>query len=445
MFRTFGALLLFVISWPAMATAQALQARLAWDASPAPEVVGYKVEYGTASGVYTNSINVGLRTDYTVTGLVDGKIYYFTVRGYDAAQVMSPPSNEVVFTTPAACSIGLSTYSQEFGAAGGTSGVTLTTADSCSWTVGSNSSWLTLNPGSNTGVGVQSLSYGVAPNMSKEARVGILYSANRSITVIQHGRMRSDFSGDGLNDLIWQNTTNGDIALWRMNGITLGSGDYISPMSTRDPKWKLMGTFDADRDGNMDLLFQHDAGRVEIWRMRGETRIESVAVTDSVEADPLWRIVATGDVDRDDREDIIWQHKDGRVNVWYMNGLQMRESSLLATVSDARWRVASIDDYNDDGKLDILWRHTSWGQLLVWHMDNRQYLSHGMAFIMANSQWEIAATGDFNGDRKVDLIWHNTHTGEIAAWFLADGNILGGSMLNPERVADTTWRLAGPR
>nr|MBA2306079.1 VCBS repeat-containing protein [Acidobacteriota bacterium] len=372
-------------------------------------------------------------------------IYYFTVRGYDINRLVSPPSNEVVFTTPAACTFGLSSSTQEFGPAGGASGVTLTTSDSCRWSVGTNASWLTLNSASLAGTGPRALGYTVARNVAKNARVGIIYSGNRSVTVVQQGRSRSDFNGDGLNDLVWQNDKTGALSVWRMKGTTLDRGEFLTPSTTGDPKWKLMGTLDADRDGNVDLLLQHDDGRVAIWRMAGETRIENVALTNSVVADPLWRIVATGDMDSDEIDDIIWQHKDGRVNVWYMNGLQMRQSALLATVSDARWRVASIDDYNDDGKLDILWRHTSWGQLLVWHMDNRQYLSHGMAVTMANSQWEIVASADFNGDRKTDLIWRNNSTGEMATWFLSDGDILDSQMLNPERVGDISWRIAGPR
>jgi len=44
---------------------------------------GYKVKYGTSSGDYTNTIDVGNVTTKSITGLTGGQTYYFTVAGYD--------------------------------------------------------------------------------------------------------------------------------------------------------------------------------------------------------------------------------------------------------------------------------------------------------------------------------------------------------------------------
>ncbi len=150
-------------------------------------------------------------------------------------------------------------------------------------------------------------------------------------------------------------------------------------------------------------------------------------------------------MDRDGFDDIAWQHPDGRVAVWYMDGFERRDEALVATVSDPRWRLAALEDFDGDGKLDILWRHTSWGQFLVWNMDDRQYLSSGMQLIMANSQWQVVATADFSGDRRPDLIWQNDTTGELAVWVLDGPNVAASLAINPGRISDTNWRIAGPR
>jgi hypothetical protein len=42
---------------------------------------GYKVYYGTTSGTYSNSIDVGAVKSYTVTGLTNDVKYFFAVRG----------------------------------------------------------------------------------------------------------------------------------------------------------------------------------------------------------------------------------------------------------------------------------------------------------------------------------------------------------------------------
>lgn len=67
---------------------------LAWPASTDPSVVGYKIYYGTASGVYTNALNVGLATSATVSNLTAGTRYYFAATAYNASGVESPYSNE---------------------------------------------------------------------------------------------------------------------------------------------------------------------------------------------------------------------------------------------------------------------------------------------------------------------------------------------------------------
>ena len=79
---------------------------LAWDAptikndgSPLADsdLAGYRVYYGESTGNYTESRDVGNATNYTLTNLVPGQIYYIAVTATDTAD---PPkesdfSNEV--------------------------------------------------------------------------------------------------------------------------------------------------------------------------------------------------------------------------------------------------------------------------------------------------------------------------------------------------------------
>ena len=64
--------------------ADAATIRLAWDASPDADVAGYIVVYGTASGSYTASMDVGKQLSCDVQGLADGRTYYFAVKAYTA-------------------------------------------------------------------------------------------------------------------------------------------------------------------------------------------------------------------------------------------------------------------------------------------------------------------------------------------------------------------------
>src|SRR5437762_5632898 len=73
---------------------------LAWDASTGTSVAGYIVHYGSSSGVYTNSLDVGSQLTATIPGLLDSATYYFAVTARDATGLESIPSNEISYQVP---------------------------------------------------------------------------------------------------------------------------------------------------------------------------------------------------------------------------------------------------------------------------------------------------------------------------------------------------------
>ncbi|MBF0536877.1 MAG: VCBS repeat-containing protein, partial [Nitrospirae bacterium] len=36
-----------------------------------------------------------------------------------------------------------------------------------------------------------------------------------------------DYNGDGNNDMLWQNSSTGDVYMWFMDGSTINSGGYV--------------------------------------------------------------------------------------------------------------------------------------------------------------------------------------------------------------------------
>ena len=81
---------------------------LEWDPPENPtDVTGYIVHYGTDAGTYSTSIDVGNTTSYTVSNLIDGEIYYFSVVSYNDEGEQSEYSNEIV--AAASISTGVST------------------------------------------------------------------------------------------------------------------------------------------------------------------------------------------------------------------------------------------------------------------------------------------------------------------------------------------------
>src|SRR3989442_4778280 len=91
----FVACVLTVLCSLAPAVANAAQVTLAWDANTDPDLAGYKLYYGLSSGSYQSSVDVGNVTTYTLSGLLDGRIYYFAATAYNLSLAESGFSNEV--------------------------------------------------------------------------------------------------------------------------------------------------------------------------------------------------------------------------------------------------------------------------------------------------------------------------------------------------------------
>jgi hypothetical protein len=79
--------------------ARASDVTLMWDANTETALTGYKVYYGAASGSYSQTIDVGNVTTFTVTGLGVG-VYFFAVTAYNTLGLESGFSNEVFTVIP---------------------------------------------------------------------------------------------------------------------------------------------------------------------------------------------------------------------------------------------------------------------------------------------------------------------------------------------------------
>jgi hypothetical protein len=73
---------------------------LAWNAVPTTGVDGYVLYYGYASGNYSMSVDVGNYTTASLSGLEEGRTYYFAVTVYDVYDNESLYSSEVNYTVP---------------------------------------------------------------------------------------------------------------------------------------------------------------------------------------------------------------------------------------------------------------------------------------------------------------------------------------------------------
>jgi len=70
-------------------------ATVSWNANSELDLAGYKIYYGKSSGSYESQVYVGNVTSYHLTGLEEGKHYYFAVTALDFSGNESTLSKEV--------------------------------------------------------------------------------------------------------------------------------------------------------------------------------------------------------------------------------------------------------------------------------------------------------------------------------------------------------------
>ena len=103
-----------------------------------------------------------------------------------------------------------------------------------------------------------------------------------------------------------------------MQGNTLTGGGAVTP--NPGPTWQAIGTGDFNGDSHSDILFQNTStGQVSIWEHGGAQRIGGGPV--SPDPGPSWRAIGTGDFNHDGLSDILFQNAStGQVSIWEMSG-----------------------------------------------------------------------------------------------------------------------------
>jgi len=153
------------------------------------------------------------------------------------------------------------------------------------------------------------------------------------------GAVPSDFNGDGVSDLVWQNDTSRQVTVWYMGGTggaVFQGYNYLSAAGV--PGWHVVAVADFNGDGVPDLVWQNDTTReVTVWYMGGTggATFQSFHYLDAV-GHPGWFVANALDLNRDGVPDLIWENDTTRqVTVWYMGGTGGAAFQSYAYISQA--------------------------------------------------------------------------------------------------------------
>jgi hypothetical protein len=275
-------------------------------------------------------------------------------------------------------------------------------------------------------------------------------SSTQFVVVVGQGGppapVANDFNNDGLTDIVFQNP-DGFVGVWYMNGNQdLKSASTFVPDNVGDPRWHIVGTGDFNADNKTDLLYQHDDGSLAVWFMDGKTLISASLLNPSFPGDG-WHAVGTGDINKDGKRDIVFQHNDGTLAAWYMDGINLVAGHPInpAHAGETGWGVVGTADFSKTGSVDLVFQNVD-GRLAGWYM-NGLNLVQGLQLNPDNPGdlgWEVAGTVDLNKDGNTDLLFQHDD-GSVAVWFMNGINLDTATFLNPPNSGGSGWHIVGPK
>jgi hypothetical protein len=247
-----------------------------------------------------------------------------------------------------------------------------------------------------------------------------------------------DFNGDGFCDILCRNISGNTVTVYLMNNNTVLSSANL-PMPDANPDWRIMATGDLNGDGMCDIVLrQVSTGYVWGYLMNGTTVSSSLLLFDS---DNNWTVAGCGDINGDGKADIIWYNTaTGQAAGWLMNGLSILQTGLIGS-PDLTATVAGVGDLNGDGKADLILYNSSTGAVTGWLLNSFTILSSGTIYNGSDPNWLVAGTGDLNGDGKCDILFRNNNTGVVSGWLMNGLSALSSGIVYS--AAGTTQSVSG--
>ncbi len=255
----------------------------------------------------------------------------------------------------------------------------------------------------------------------------------------------ADFNGDGVADLLWRNDTTGQVFLQPFNSSGMPNGGaivYTEPSSA----WKIISTPDFDGDGKADILWWNSTtGQLFAMLMNG-TSVTSTSLF-YTEPNTAWKVVATGDfAGSGTKNQLLWRNSTtGQVylqTVTVASGVFSQSGAIIYTEPNTAWKIVAAADFNGDGKTDILWRNSSTGQVFMMLMNGGTITSSAFVYTEPNAAWKIVATGDYDGNGRADVLWRNDSTGQVFMMLMNGLSIASSATVYNE--PNTAWKVMGP-
>ena len=287
---------------------------------------------------------------------------------------------------------------------------------------------------------------------------GMWDESNANFTIVKTA-VRTDFNGDGQDDILWRhydidgtnlvwflgNTGAAGVPLQMANrksgGLTVGSRLEKNRTFGRNAASVLRDVgINRNPKQNPELMnSQRDAMAAAIKRGTPMPAVNDPRRAGGVTGKSLFSPSGYSDP----RQVAL----AGKSQAPGGNLAKIAAASYLSTgyilpVTDLNWEIKGTGDFNRDGQVDILWRYNGPGGFnVVWFMNGTNWLGSAELLPFDDPTWQIVGTGDFNRDGNIDILWRNGTSGANLVWYMSGTTWAGSAVLMG--VSDLNWMIVG--
>ncbi len=265
----------------------------------------------------------------------------------------------------------------------------------------------------------------------------------------EHGIELWKLAGTQQREVILRNEAAGTVMMQYYDGLKLVKQTSIYRGFVSDANlaigltvdWQIKATYDFNNDGNADVLWQQTStGNIGVWEMNGNVITKSSVFTYqsngiryNLASLGNWEIIGLGN-NQDSPVLFLQDRNNGEILTRHFSGyeLNLTASGVVKTYlgvdlkPGADWKAIQLADFNNDRNTDVLFQSKTTGQLIVWNLKNDVLQSSASLGTLApTGPWIVQSTGQLTKpDTQLDLLLYNKTTGGLVIDTLKNGQVL---------------------